>query len=205
MLVEDDVLAKTGWYAQATAALNKVENQVAHSEWLYLRLFYTEKLFGWNGEEWARYLGWSILAFLVTAMALVGARSCSRPLKKHMSNVTIALICCLCLPATIILYFMAGRVSMQPRPLGLQRMEDFGCCAQGLIFPREIVLRAMEVLQHATDQRYYVDMTLERWANAQHLARLLCYSISDHTAPKVKTLTKVRTAYGATNSRTILD
>lgn len=69
------------------------------------------------------------------------------------------------------LYFMAGKVSMQPRPPGLQRMEDFGCCAQGLIFPREIVPRAMEVLQHATDQRYYVDMTLERWGNAQRFAR----------------------------------
>lgn len=46
MLVEDDVLAKAGWYAQATAALNQIEFQVAHSEWLYLRLFYTEKLFG---------------------------------------------------------------------------------------------------------------------------------------------------------------
>lgn len=169
MLVEDDVLAKAGWYTQAKDALQDIQSQMAHLDWLYLRLFYTEKLFGWNGEEWAHYLGWSFLAFIVTIIGLISARSCSRRLKKHISNLTIALICCFCLPATIGLYFMAGRVSMQPRPLGLQRMEDFGCCSQGLIFPREIVPRAMDVLEQATDQRYYVDMTLERWGNAQHL------------------------------------
>ena len=171
MLVEDDVLARAGWYTQATAALKDIETQMAPSEWLYLRLFYTEKLFGWNGEEWPRYFGWSFLTFLVTAMPLIGARSCSRRLRKQVSNLTIALTCCFYLPATILLYFMAGRVSMQPHSSGLQRMEDFGCCSQGLIFPREIMPRAMETVRNATNQRYYVDMTLERWGNAQHLAR----------------------------------
>lgn len=119
MIVEDDVLAKAGWYTEATATLADIVSQTKGSQWLYLRLFYTEKLFGWNGEEWFRYLGWSILAFLVTASGLIGARSCSKRLKKHMSNINVALICGFCLPATIILYFMAGRVSMQPHSRGL--------------------------------------------------------------------------------------
>ena len=171
MLVEDDVLAKAGWFAEAIAALTEIEAQMGGSKWLYLRLFYTEKLFGWNSEEWMQYLGWSIIAFLVTAITLFGIRAYSRRLRKHMSNYTIALICFFCLPATIVLYFMAGRVSMHPPSPGLQRMEKFGCCSQGLIFPHDIVPQAIETVRHATNKRYYVDMTLERWGNADHLAR----------------------------------
>lgn len=129
MIIEDDVLAKEGWYIQATDALRDIQMRMKRHEWLYLRLFYTEKLFGWNSEEWPQYLGWSMLAFVVTATTLVISRSYSRRLRKHLSNISIILVCCLCLPATILLYFMAGRVSMQPPPSGLHRMEQFGCCS----------------------------------------------------------------------------
>lgn len=166
MIVEDDVLAKQGWYAQATDALSDIQLRMKGHGWLYLRLFYTEKLFGWNSEEWPRYLGWSILAFVVTATTLMTGRSYSRWLRKHLSNISITVVCCLCLPATILLYFMAGRVSMQPPPPGLDRMEQFGCCSQGLIFPR-----LMDAVKYATDQHYYVDMTLERLANSEGLPR----------------------------------
>ncbi|KAL8764580.1 MAG: hypothetical protein Q9209_007968 [Squamulea sp. 1 TL-2023] len=171
MLVEDDVLAKEGWYLQAMTALEDIQILMEKHEWLYLRLFYTEKLFGWNSEEWPQYLTWSLLTFLVTVTTLIISRSYSRHLRKHLSNVAIAILCCVCLPATILMYFMAGRLSMHPLPLGLHRMEQFGCCSQGLIFPRQMVPRAMDTVMHATNQRYYVDMTLERWANSEGLAR----------------------------------
>ncbi|KAL9004695.1 MAG: hypothetical protein Q9188_002491 [Gyalolechia gomerana] len=171
MIVEDDVLAKEGWYSEAMRALEDIQLRTDDQVWLYLRLFYTEKLFGWNSEEWLQYLGWSILALLVTATTLVVSRSSSRRLRKHLSNVSIAIICFFCLPATILLYFMAGRVSMQPPPSGLHRMENFGCCSQALVFPRQIVPRAMDTVHHATNKRYYIDMTLERWANDEGLAR----------------------------------
>lgn len=171
MLVEDDIIAKAGWYTQATSALKTIQAERKPSTWLYLRLFYTEKLFGWNSEEWMRYLGWSVFVFLATAAGLISARAGSRRLRKHLSNLSIAIIVCLYLPASILLYFMAGRLSMQPPSRGLQRMETFGCCSQGLIYPREIVPRVMDTVRHATNRRYYVDMTLERWGNAQNLAR----------------------------------
>ena len=171
MTVEDDVLAKERWYPKALNALADIQTQVKKQEWLYLRLFYTEKLFGWNSEEWLQYLGWSVSAFFVTATSLIIARSYSRRLRKYMSNFSIAIICFFCLPATILLYFMAGRVSMQPPALGLHRMEQFGCCSQGLIFPRQIVPRVIDTVHQATDKRYYVDMTLERWGNTEGLPR----------------------------------
>ncbi|KAL8891319.1 MAG: hypothetical protein Q9215_001642 [Flavoplaca cf. flavocitrina] len=171
MIVEDDVIAKEGWYTQAMDALGEIQMRMKGREWLYLRLFYTEKLFGWNSEEWPQYLGWSVLAFVLTTTTLIISRSYSRRLRKHLSNLAIGIACCCCLPSTILLYFMAGRVSMQPPPSGLQRMEKFGCCSQGLIFPRQIVPRAIDTVKHATNQRYYVDMTLERWANSEELHR----------------------------------
>ena len=171
MIVEDDVLAKEGWYLAAVNALSEIQVRMKREEWLYLRLFYTEKLFGWNSEEWPHYLGWSLFAFFVTATTLVIGRSNSRRLRKHISNLSIAIVCCFCLPATILLYFMAGRVSMQPPPSGLHRMEQFGCCSQGLIFPRQVVPRAIDTVHKATNKRYYVDMTLERWGNAEKLPR----------------------------------
>ncbi|KAI4239983.1 MAG: hypothetical protein L6R40_005415 [Gallowayella cf. fulva] len=171
MIVEDDVLAKEGWYTEAMDALEDIQRRMKNHEWLYLRLFYTEKLFGWNSEEWPQYLGWSTLAFVVTATTLLISRSHFRRLRKHLPNASIVSVCFFCLPATILLYFMAGRVSMQPLPAGLQRMEKFGCCSQGLIFPRRIVPQAMDAVKHATNQRYYVDMTLESWANAKDLPR----------------------------------
>ena len=132
---------------------------------------YTEKLLGWNAEEWPLYLGWSFCIFFAMAAALFGVRNYSRHLRRHIANSTVAILCCVCLPATIALYFLAGRLSMQPRAAGLQSMDDYGCCSQGLIFPREIFADAVEALRDATDERYYADMTLERWGKAQHLTR----------------------------------
>lgn len=185
MIVEDDVLAKKGWYLEAIEALGDIESQMRGREWLYLRLFYTEKLFGWNREEWPQYLRWSAFAFLVTATTLLISRHYSCGLRRHMPNTSIAIVCFFCLPATILLYFMAGRVSMQPLRQGLQRMDRFGCCTQGLIFPRLIVPRAIEVLRHAGDPRYYVDMTLERWADTEGLPRFaLIPSLLQHVGSK---------------------
>lgn len=56
MIVEDNVLAKEGWYTQATDALEDIQTQMKTQKWLYLRLFYTEKLFRWTSEELRQYL-----------------------------------------------------------------------------------------------------------------------------------------------------
>ena len=60
---------------------------------------------------------------------------------------------------------------MQPPPEGLHKMQHFGCCTQGLIFPLEMVPRAIHAIQTADNPRYYVDLTLERRADAQGLIR----------------------------------
>lgn len=110
MVVEDDVLAKEGSYTQSRHALEDIQMRMQERGWLYLRLFSTEKLLGWNSEEWLQYLGWSMLAFLVTAIALIVGRCHPRRLRKQLSNALIAVICCFCLPAAI-LHVLYGRSS----------------------------------------------------------------------------------------------
>ena len=170
-VVEDDVIARAGWYTMAASSLRRVQEQVGDANWLYLRMFYTEALLGWNSEEWPRYLGWSFFLFMILLSALIGSRTRSPLLRRQISNAHVAVLCCCCLPAFISLYFMAGRMTMQPPPAGVRPMSRFGCCSQGFIFPRKIVPHAIERIKKAMYEDYYIDMLFERYADTEHLAR----------------------------------
>ncbi|KAL8748046.1 MAG: hypothetical protein Q9190_000131 [Brigantiaea leucoxantha] len=176
-IVEDDVIARAGWYAEAMSALQVIQSQTenVNSDWLYLRMFYTEGLLGWNGEEWLRYFCWSFFAFMVLFTILVGIRFRLPRSQRILTNFNVAVICCICLPAFTGLYFMAGRVSMQPPSPGVRKMSRFGCCSQGFIFPRQIVSRAVERTEKAMHEDYYIDMLFERWADAEDLARFAIF------------------------------
>ncbi|KAL8767904.1 MAG: hypothetical protein Q9209_005690 [Squamulea sp. 1 TL-2023] len=184
-MLEDDVLARDGWYTEATDALLELRRKESDGGWLYLRMFYTEGLLGWNSEEWVRYLGWSFASFLVLIAILYAARSKITRLQRPLSNPAVLYIWYAALPAFIVLYFMAGRVSMQPLPPGVQKMDQFGCCSQGFIFSRAIVPRLIQRTRKAMDQDYYVDMLLERWADAENLKRFVVVpSLLQHVGAK---------------------
>lgn len=51
-------------------------------------------------------------------------------------------------------------------------MSEFGCCSQDFIFPQEIVPLVVEGAKKAMYEDLYVDMLLERFADAQGLARI---------------------------------
>lgn len=77
---------------------------------------------------------------------------------------------------------MARYVTMHPQRPGVRLLSEFGCCSQGFIFPQEIVPLVVERTKKAMYEDLYVDMLLERFADAQGLARSLnspvCFSIS---------------------------
>lgn len=171
-MLEDDVLARAGWYPEAQRALSRLEND-ENTPWLYLRLFYTEGLLGWNSEEWPRYFGWSILTLVVMLSVLLGVRAKSTRFHRTLSNLNVLVICLVTLPAFIGLYFMAGRMTVQPPAAGVHKMNRFGCCSQGFIFPRAMVPPLIERTKKAMDEDYYVDMLLERWANAESFNRFV--------------------------------
>jgi len=184
-MIEDDVLARDGWYTRARQALGDLSGRMADDRWLYLRIFYTEDLLGWNSEEWPHYLGWSFACALALLSSLLVARIKYPRLRRNLSNLNVAMLCLVSLPSFIVLYFMAGRVTMQPFPAGVNEMNRFGCCSQGFIFPRTIIPQLIERTKKAMDEDYYIDMLLERWADAEHLKRfVLVPSLLQHVGGK---------------------
>lgn len=170
-IVEDDVIARAGWYGKAMNSVRDIQVQAGHGTWLYMRMFYTEVFMGYVSEHWPRYLGLSFALFATTFAVLVGSRRQSSFFRRNLSNIHIGVLCCCCLPAFISLYFMAGCVTLHPLRHGVVLMPEFGCCSQGFIFPREIVPSIVNRTQEAMHEDLYIDMLLERYANANGLAR----------------------------------
>ena len=172
-MIEDDTLAMAGWYPKAIDAIDTADAQhrwsskVSDSEWLYLRLFYTEEFLGWNAEEWPRYVLASVIVISAVAISLSGIRACFLP--KSISTHAILAICLFYTPACILLFFLAGRVSMLPLSPGVHQMPNFGCCAQGFVFSREMAPKVIHRLRMKNSG--FVDMLLEEWADEEHLVR----------------------------------
>lgn len=132
-----------------------------------MRLFFTEEFLGWNSEEWPRYLAGSVGAAGMVAMILLLIRQFI--FDRFITNTVIATTCLICMPACILLYFLAGRLSMQPLSPGVFQMPKFGCCAQGLVFSHRM---APKVIARLTERRTgFVDEIIEAWANEAKLVR----------------------------------
>ncbi|KAL9591260.1 MAG: hypothetical protein Q9179_007902, partial [Wetmoreana sp. 5 TL-2023] len=161
-MIEDDTLAVKNWYNRVLQALDDVDSQ--SSSWLYLRLFFTEEYFGWNREFWLSYLAFSILTVISVATTLLLLRK----LGYRLLLSTVLIISLVYTPACIVLYFLAGKVSLRPFTSGVHEMPNYGCCAQGLVFRSTTAARVVAQLK---DQVGYVDMILEAWADRQRLTR----------------------------------
>lgn len=169
-MIEDDTVAMAGWYPKAMDAVDVADAQHEWgktADWLYLRLFYTEEFFGWNAEEWPQYLLASVTIVSVLAVFLLGIRLCG--VQKLISNHAIIAACFFYTPACIVLYFLAGRLSMRPLIPGIHQMPRFGCCAQGFIFSREMAPKVVERL--TMKKTGFVDVLLEAWADEEELVR----------------------------------
>ncbi|KAL3494994.1 hypothetical protein BJX62DRAFT_196615 [Aspergillus germanicus] len=166
-IIEDDTLAAKGWFPSVLQALEMVEQRTVGQDWIYLRLFYIDRLLGWNGEEWPIYLAWSLIVWA----ALTGAMVVLKRIFKLRSVLTslIWLASFVFIPAAISLHFMAGRQTMWPLPPGVHEMSKYGCCSQGLVFPRDIVPRFLEHTDLTTD--WLVDMMVEKIADTQRWSR----------------------------------
>ena len=170
-IIEDDVIARAGWYGEAKKSLQAVQEQAHQGSWLYLRMFYTEIFFGYVREHWPRYFGASLALFVCLCATLTVLRCRLPSLRQHLLNVDVGVLCCCCLPAFIGLYFMAGYVTTHPPRPGVRLMPDFGCCSQGFIFPRDIVPSIIQRTKEAMYEDLYIDMLLERYADTKNLAR----------------------------------
>ncbi|KAJ5745954.1 hypothetical protein N7520_011136 [Penicillium odoratum] len=172
IILEDDVVALDGWYHRthdAVISADQKTKEMGVSNWLYLRLFYTEEFLGWNSEEWPIYFLYSTLAVCTVACLLVGVRRYQLRFRPHIPNEIIFLLSLVCAPLLIGLNFAAGRVTVLPIPEGVHQMSKFGCCSQAFVFPQS---RIDDLVDLYTSKRIgYVDMITEEFANANNEIR----------------------------------
>jgi len=162
-ILEDDVVALDGWYHRMVEALRSARSRSnpdlgrAAGDFLYLRLFYTERYLGWNSEDWPTHSFWCLSAITISAAAIWCLRSFSptfaRALTPTMSFAVVGTL----VPWALLLVFAAGRVTAFPPPRGINSMNNFGCCAQGLVFPAH---KALELIQYYIEKKIgFADMT----------------------------------------------
>ncbi|KAI1100020.1 integral membrane protein [Jackrogersella minutella] len=169
MTLEDDVIALDGWYHRALSALRtaaRKTQELGRDNFLYLRIFYDGRLLGWNSEEWPLYVESSLAALAVEIFILLALRWRIAAFRKILTVSVIFVLCGVCTPMLIGLFFAAGRNCMLPRAPGVHLMHRYGCCAQGLVFPQRQVLNHLLPLYRDTqDSHAAVDTFLEGWAD----------------------------------------
>ncbi|KAI9797138.1 MAG: hypothetical protein M1833_005653 [Piccolia ochrophora] len=168
--LEDDVLAARGWLPRTLSALGAAENRAPAGRFLYLRLFHTEEFLGWNAEYWPSYLLGSLLALAVTTTPLLALRGLHPASRRVLTPGFVFVVAGVVTPAMIVLFFLAGRVSVLPLAPsaadgGIVAMPRFGCCSQGLVYPRAA---AEPLVEHLRDKGAgFVDVLVEQWAASE--------------------------------------
>lgn len=167
---DDDTLAVAGWYPRVMAAIREANAEMPKEQqngWLYLRLFFTEEFLGWHSEFWHIYLVNSLALFSCTGLILLALRQCG--LHGTISNRVVTVVCFVCVPACIILYFLAGRLSLHPLGPGVYKMPKYGCCGQALLYPRD---KASVILDRFRQRGIgYPDALVEELANEKDFVR----------------------------------
>ncbi|KZF23560.1 hypothetical protein L228DRAFT_119672 [Xylona heveae TC161] len=185
-MLEDDTLALDGWFHRVQKALKTAEEKThakGSNKWLYLRLFYTEEFLGWNSEEWPVYLLSSVVLVTSMVVILLSMRQHFSYTRRLLCNKTILVICGVCMPLCILLFFAAGRVTVLPLPTGVNEMPAFGCCSQALVYPQA---RVPELLAwYESKQLGFIDMLTEEFANRHEETRwALTPSVFQHVGIK---------------------
>ncbi|KAF2158635.1 hypothetical protein M409DRAFT_30860 [Zasmidium cellare ATCC 36951] len=186
-IIEDDVVAMDGWYHRSVNGIPQAEAQASSERmsngFLYLRMFYTEQFLGWNSEYWIVYAFWSITTIGTISLLVHWSRSTFNAVRHALTPRLSLLICLVLAPWMVVLTFAAGRVTVFPLPHGINKMNDFGCCAQGLIFPRH---KARDLIEwYKTSRVGFADMLTEQYANEHGEQRwALTPSVLQHIGAK---------------------
>lgn len=191
-LIEDDVMASRDWFRRLAYGVTAIELRTRETgrEWLYLRLFHSEFFMGWNSEEAMVYLKYIFGFYVVLSAVLLitlrrrrrrgGLKGGQSPSAQSISHI-MAMALGLWTPACIALFFLAGRVTWHrlllwhspvwnPAPNGVREMPQYGCCAQGLVYP----YRQLDGLQRILRSEPWTtpgDMLVETHAEQKELVK----------------------------------
>ena len=186
-IVEDDVIAMDGWYLRTVGGLRRAERQSSlkksPKDFLYLRLFYTEEFLDWNSEHWLRHAFRSI-AFVTSSVGfMLWVRSRFPNSQLILTPYLSLAVCFVLVPWAVLLVFATGKVTVFPAPTGVNEMNNFGCCAQGLVYPRN---KAHDLIAWFETSRIgFADMLSEQYANEHGEQRwALTPSVLQHIGAK---------------------
>ena len=164
-IFEDDIIFARHWLRRTLHALTTLSTTPpplarsilpsdAHTPlpWLYLRLFYTETSLMWQPTDfWYAHLPLALLLTSTLSLAaLLALRRLLPQTRPHLDAPALAVLAALTLPAFTALLYMIGPYSLRPLR-GVVKMNRYGCCTQGLVFPRDAVpplLRYLEERGH---------------------------------------------------------
>jgi GR25 family glycosyltransferase involved in LPS biosynthesis len=202
-VLEDDIVFSADWMARTLRGLQYIvrDRQPSEAEngtdWLYLRLFYTETHLGWVADEdwWYGHLPLTLgLSAACTATALLVLRSLGCGSRLRLDLATIAVVSVLVAPSFTVLAFMAGKHNL-PLPgslhsrgplaastssAGVVPMDKHGCCTQALVFNRLALPGLIQALRQK--ERGQTDMMIEEYADAIGIKR---FAMGDQVAQHV--------------------
>lgn len=176
-MFEDDILLAHGWLVRVLLGLQQVASYKDHGgRWLFMRLFNQERSTGWaNRHVGGNHEFWIVLGIgLAISVPTWVARRRWRFARTYLDRATICALVLVVNPALVVLFFQAGKASMLPPSPGVFR-EEFGCCSQAMIFPREQVPSLIEFLEHK--QRGQVDLLIRDLAREAGLAQYALYPV----------------------------
>jgi hypothetical protein len=168
IMLEDDTIAAEGWFYRMRMAVEELVQRRDFGNMLYLRLFYNERLLGWNSEELFGYVVWSLsIEALVVGVLFVALRYGPPRTKMVLTPRTIVMVTAICTPMLLALYFAAGRLTVAPLWRGLNRMPTYGCCSQALVFPRHQIPQLLDYYEAKVWEGGYVDVLTEIYAKRE--------------------------------------
>jgi hypothetical protein len=160
---EDDILFAKDWLARTLLGL---QGLAGRSDWLYLRLFYSETYLTWDGEKDWWYGHMPLTLMLVAAATAAVARY------RRLGGWTVAAVSLVIAPAFTALFFMAGKYNTPLYALrkeGVVPMDWQACCSQALVFDRARVPELVAYLR--LRKRGQTDMMIEEYCDEKPLRR----------------------------------
>lgn len=152
-------------------ASREIERNEEWTNWLYLRLFYTETSMQWEDTDfWYQHMSLTMgIGALIGFALLVLIRYQFPSTKRHLNNGALGVVSLITIPSFIALVFMIGKYTLFP-PKGVIRMNKYGCCTQALVFPRNEVPGLVAYLRGIGAGQ--TDTMIEEYADANRKERL---------------------------------
>lgn len=165
---EGDILLADSWFIRLLTALKEAEKITSGKRWLLMRLFNEERATGFSSKHpFGNNVPWIILGidffvmFAAWNLQKVGRMMRSRRMD-WITKSFVLIACCFTVPAFTTLFFQTGKATVLPPSPGL-RIENYGCCTQGMVYPRAEVAGLVDELRRRAEEENY-DVVIDEYS-----------------------------------------